>query len=298
LAFSTCPPWSRAASCEMARTCVGLPFWLRLGSGDLRPGPRDLRLSFRETLRFARSVSRSGRAGAQNWPEGSFSASARSVWDRDSSHGVVNDRPSVDTPLQRPLPVANWLRRTSRCLALRRARDLGFVHAHRLEDATLRACSVLAVPPDFDGLLRWAGRGSVAPRSRPWGSPCFRTRSSRLSVPPSRRGPHARCAAPPKRLSLPLPRRADALPRGGARGGASAALAHAKSVTIPDGATPFEAFPSPTAAPRHRGRCPLAIRSAACHLVPATPEGVRGWRLRPWTLTTGPCSVVESVVPR
>jgi len=297
LAFSTRPPWSCAASCEMAWTCVGLPFRLRLGSGDLRPGPRDLRLSFRETLRFARSVSRSGRAAARNWPEGSFPASARSVWDRDSSHGVVKHRPSADMPLQRLLPVANWLRRTSRCLVLRRARDLGFVRAHRLEDATLRACSVLAVPPDFDGLLRWEGCGFVAPRSRPWGSPCFRTRSSRLAVPPSRRGPYARCAVPPKRLSLPLPRRANALPRGGAHGGSLAASAHAKSVTIPNGATPFEAFPSPTAAPRHRGRCPLAIRSTAFHLSPATPKGVRGRRLRPGTLTTGPCSVVESVAP-
>jgi len=41
--------------------------------------------------------------------------------------------------------------------------------------------------------------------------------------------------------------------------GAHATVARTVLLTIPDGAPPFEAFPSPTAVPRHRGRCPPAI---------------------------------------
>jgi hypothetical protein len=37
----------------------------------------------------------------------------------------------------------------------------------------LQARSVLAVPPDSDGLLRSAPCRSIAPCYRPWGSPCF-----------------------------------------------------------------------------------------------------------------------------
>jgi len=113
LAFSTCPPWPCAASFEMARTCAGLPFRLRLGSGDLEPDPRDLRLSYRDAFRFARSSSLASCAASKSMPEGSILVSARSAGDRDSSHGVVNDRPSIDMPVQRPLPVANWLRGAS-----------------------------------------------------------------------------------------------------------------------------------------------------------------------------------------
>ena len=39
--------------------------------------------------------------------------------------------------------------------------------------ATSRTRSVLVVPPDFDGLLRTSSCRSVAPCSRPWGSPSF-----------------------------------------------------------------------------------------------------------------------------
>jgi len=46
----------------------------------------------------------------------------------------------------------------------------------RREGATLPTRSVLAVPPGYDGLLRAAPCEFVAPRSRPWGSPSFRSR--------------------------------------------------------------------------------------------------------------------------
>lgn len=51
-------------------------------------------------------------------------------------------------------------------------------------------------------------------------------------------------------------------------------MAHASPGTIPGGVPPFEAFPSTTAVPRHRGRFPLAIRFAAVHLRRASsPRG-------------------------
>jgi hypothetical protein len=43
--------------------------------------------------------------------------------------------------------------------------------------ATPRACSVLAVPPGFDGFLLAGLCGFVAPRNRPWGSPGFQPRA-------------------------------------------------------------------------------------------------------------------------
>jgi hypothetical protein len=71
------------------------------------------------------------------------------------------DRPSADTNAVRPLPG-------------------GPKPALRLEDANLRARSVLAVPPDSDGLLRSAPCRSIAPYNRPWGSPCFWLRAPLL----------------------------------------------------------------------------------------------------------------------
>jgi hypothetical protein len=42
---------------------------------------------------------------------------------------------------------------------------------HRTTTSDTR--SALVVPPDFDGLLHDAPCESIAPRYRPWGSPCF-----------------------------------------------------------------------------------------------------------------------------
>ena len=64
-------------------------------------------------------------------------------------------RPSIDTPTVRPLLLPCT---TSRTPPL------------RLVLAWSPACSVLAVSHDFDGFLRPVSRGSVAPRSRSWGS--------------------------------------------------------------------------------------------------------------------------------
>jgi len=71
------------------------------------------------------------------------------------SWGSFKDRPSVDTNTKRPLqdkpkPVP------------------------RQKVATPSARSVLAVPPDSDGLLRSLLCRSIAPCSRPWGSPRFK----------------------------------------------------------------------------------------------------------------------------
>lgn len=44
----------------------------------------------------------------------------------------------------------------------------------RRQLAKVIACSVLVVPPDFNGLLQAVLRGLVASRSRSWGSPCFK----------------------------------------------------------------------------------------------------------------------------
>ena len=116
-----------------------------------------------------------------------------------------------------------------------------------------RARSVLVVPPDLDGFLRSrsdrkrsdrsARRGFVAPRNRPWGSPCFRH--------PLR--PRSHCD--PKTTAGASPAR-----------------------TLSRWRPPFEAFPSPAAWPSsprrscgdcspprlrvHRRSCPLVVVSA------------------------------------
>jgi len=92
----------------------------------------------------------------------------------------------------------------------------------RHEVATPRACSVLVVPPDFDGLLHTLPRRSIAPCNRSWGSPGFR----------------------PSRGPAPLPRIA-------ARHHNGAAL-----TVVLTGAPPSRVFPSPAAAARHRAAMP------------------------------------------
>jgi hypothetical protein len=66
-------------------------------------------------------------------------------------------------------------------------------------------------------------------------------------------------------------------------------------LAFPRDATPFGAFSSPTAAPRHRGPCPLAVnprarRDRQRHRWPSTDT--------PQVPTSGPCSIDELVVAR
>jgi hypothetical protein len=91
--------------------------------------------------------------------------------------------------------------------------------------------SVLVVSHHLDGFLRSETRGLVASRCRSWGSPRF-ARSGRQA-----------CRSRPGRLvALPATR-----------------------------FTPPEGFPSPTAAPRHRGRCPLAVPPGRSSRLPMPP---------------------------
>jgi hypothetical protein len=145
------------------------------GSGDRWPYPHDLRLSFGDAFLLSRSfsapfvevvASRSGDFVASASPIGS---------DRDSSLGVVNDRPSVDINVLRPLPASPWLVRAARLHLPCGVLSAGSGFHLRPGVATLRTRSVRVVPPDFDGLLRWTSCRFVAPCSRPWGSPRFGT---------------------------------------------------------------------------------------------------------------------------
>lgn len=128
-----------------------------------------------------------------------------------------------------------------------------------------RARSVLVVPPDLDGFLRSrsdrkrsdrsARRGFVAPRNRPWGSPCFRN-------PPR---PRSHCD--PKTTASASPAR-----------------------TLSRWRRPFEAFPSLAAWPSsphpssevrrgsllaewrvHRRSCPLVVVSVRGFRVATVP---------------------------
>jgi len=85
----------------------------------------------------------------------------------------------------------------------------------RLQTATSGARSVLAIPPGFDGLLQAVLRGLVASRSRPWGSPRFRSSPpvvafaayARDAHEPARRLVRRRSLRPTRR-SVPRPERA------------------------------------------------------------------------------------------
>jgi len=63
---------------------------------------------------------------------------------------------------------------------------------------------------------------------------------------------------------------------------------------VPTGVLPFEVFPSPTAAPRHRGHYPLAVGLVGALALPL-PGLLARDSFHP--STSRPCSVVESVAP-
>lgn len=100
------------------------------------------------------------------------------------------------------------------------------------------SCSALVVSHHLGGFLRSGGRGLVASRCQSWGSPRFLTSGS-WSGPAPVRDRH------------PVGRSADAFP-----------------ATL---FTPLEEFHSTAAAPRHRGRCPLAVPSCPARPVRSAP---------------------------
>jgi hypothetical protein len=218
LAFSTCPPWPCASSIEMARTCAGLPFRLRLGSGDLGPDPRDLRLSFRDTFRFARSFSLVFRAVSEELARGLL-LRLRSI--RRGS-GLLSWGCQI-SPLRRHACPASTPGRelAPRSLPLPRtpkSPGLGF----RSRPSARRCHPSSAFRPCRSSRLRRfapLGRLRVCCTPQPtMGFAMFQVSFiASLGTSLEERGPHARCAVPPKRLSLPLPRRGDAPHQGGAR---------------------------------------------------------------------------------
>jgi hypothetical protein len=137
-------PWRVVAGtpCVVVRLAFATTPWILLIGSRLRHD------SFTEAYRFARS-----NAGVR--PEGRPSVGLLS-WGSSIA-------PSPTRPSLRPLPPEPSSRLRS-------------------ETATFRTCSVLAVPPGFNGFLRRGlirrpnlstACGFVAPRSRSWGSPRF-----------------------------------------------------------------------------------------------------------------------------
>ena len=175
----------------------------------------------------------------------------------------------------------------------------GFVHALRLEDATLRTRSALAVSLDFGGLLRWAGCRFVAPCCRPWGSPGFRSRPSRLSAPLWRReaarpvtSSSEEVPSASSRCTVDLHFRRDAGVRCRGAMGSREFRDHShwrstlRSFPLADSrATSPWSLPS-----RHQVH---EARPCSNHL----PEDVVRTGSVPWPLTSGPCSIDESVAP-
>jgi len=126
--------------------------------------------------------------------------------------------------------------------------------------------SALVVSHHLGGFLRSKGRGLVASRCQSWGSPRFLpsgSRSDRAHVPKDRALPAGVPMHSPRRLF-----------------------------------TPLEEFHPTAAAPRHRGRCPLAVRRRPSRpLVPAPlPEMTLG-APRIGASASRLCSAVESVTP-
>jgi hypothetical protein len=106
----------------------------------------------------------------------------------------------------------------------------------RLEVATLRACSALAVPPGFDGFRRI---GTL----------------------------RVYCTPQPIMGFVPFPASVDPFcEQLGSIG------------VVPGNATPFGAFPSTAAVPRHRGRCLLAVPRTASGVAGSLPNRKRS----PW----------------
>jgi hypothetical protein len=273
-----------------------------VGSGDQWSGPPDLRLSFGDASQHTRSFSFLVAAPShQRDLAASPLRHLRSGQDRDSSLGVVNDRPSVDMHAQRPLPVASSLRRAA---CSKQAPQGSETHRTRQRPSARRCHAPDSFRPCRSSRLRRfspLGAVQVCCTLQPtMGFATFRDRWIRAS----RRGCENLAARPtggaPSRGSHRPPPLPACLPplRGGASGSRSSAIGSHGSGSVPGGATPFEAFPSPAAVPRHRDRCPLAVGpSLRLTRSPHSREDVAAGRASAGSSTSGPCSTGESVAP-
>ena len=261
MAFSARPPW-RSATGLVTSACEGLPVRAHHGVGSTRrPSPRGLRISSGDSSQLARSIS--------GLPAG-LPCGMRPAPDPDSSLGVVQRSPLhrhgflASTPgLALPLRCPEELHAATPLVLHRDPEGSGARQGpgarHRPGVATLRTRSVLAVLPDFDGLLRLEPCRSVAPCCRSWGSPRFSSARSRVfSAPcgalycPATRPAHGG-AVERHRHVLEVEDSLAGIRRSPGRAQA------ARTRVDPRDAVPFEAFPLQAAVPRHRGRCPPAV---------------------------------------
>lgn len=234
-----------------------------VGSGDQWSGPPDLRLSFGDASQHKRSFSLLvAEPSLQRDLAASPLGFERSGENPDTSLGVVNDRPSVDISAQRPLPDATSLRRAA-CSA-QAPQGSGFRKTRQRPSA--RRCH----PPNSfrpcrsSRLRRFAPLGAVqvcCTLQPTMGFATFRDLRSAPHGVIARIPPHARPASPPREglagrrwVSLSICTSEEAL-----RDRVAQRTARTVPGSVPGGATPFEAFPSPAAVPRHRDPCPLAV---------------------------------------
>jgi hypothetical protein len=208
LAFSTCPPWPCATSIEVARTCAGLPVRLRLGSGDHRLGPRDLRLSFGDAFRFARSSFVPSRSVSCLGPEGHMAR----PWSIRSESGLLSWGCQT-SPLRRHVFPASTPGRALAPKSLlfdRFPEGAGFCRKRSLPSARRCHPSNSFRPCRSSRLRRFSPleRLQVFCTLQPtMGFATFQVRGSRVSrLLPQGEVPCARLPAPLTRGWLPLPR--------------------------------------------------------------------------------------------
>lgn len=132
----------------------------------------------------------------------------------------------------------------------------------RPDVATHQTRSVHAVSHDSDGFLRARPRGFVAPRCRPWGSPCFRSAATSrgCSVGPSPKAFHPSKLFPPRQPSrVTQPPEGAGSPRCGAfspfQSGSACACRHAQTsaVSRPQGFEPSRSPLPPEDVAIHEG---------------------------------------------
>ena len=208
LAFFACPPCRRCHRADGGRLRGASHPDTPWGRVDQWPCTLGLRLSFEDTFQIARSrclaCSCQGVPRGAPWPDlarlGTPLLGLSNIAPPSTSVHGVHSRSAASllraAPKSSPL-VRSRLRRRPRGALRVAGRDRRL----RPGDAILRTRSVLAVLPDFDGLLRQAPCRSVAPCCRSWGSPRFRTVVFAAVGPFGRRAPEPvlralRCTLP------------------------------------------------------------------------------------------------------